>query len=82
MMVNPMIWYSEREINIVPPHFFKCPSPLTQESLFWVHNKSNSRYVLVDSPQPSDNVLSNDKLVYFESQKDATMYELLWSGSK
>jgi hypothetical protein len=82
MMVNPMIWYSEREINIVPPHFFKCPSPVTPESLFWVHNKSNSRYVLVDSPQQSDNVISNDKLVYFESQKDATMYELLWSGSK
>ena len=81
-MIDPMIWYSEREINIVPPHFFNCPSPVTPESLFWVHNKSNSRYVLVDSPQPSDNILSNDKLVYFEDQKDATMYELLWSGSK
>lgn len=77
-----MIWYSEREINIVPPHFFKCPSFITPDSLFWVQNKSKSRYVLVDSPAEPDQVLSNHKLVYFEDQKDATMYELLWSGSK
>jgi hypothetical protein len=81
--MNPLIWYTDREINIVPPHFIKCPSIVTEESLFWIRNKTTSRYALVDNiVSPSLNVISNDKTVYFESQKDATIYELMWSGSK
>ena len=79
--MNPLIWYTDREINIVPPHFIKCPSIVTEESLFWIRNKTTSRYVLVDDVT-TINLISNEKLVYFESQKDATIYELMWSGSK
>jgi hypothetical protein len=81
MIVDPIIWYTEREINLVPPHFHKCSSPITDDSLFWIRNKTNSRYVLVDVVYAPEQVLSNDKLVYFESEQDAMMYELLWSGS-
>jgi hypothetical protein len=80
--MNPLIWYTDREINIVPIHFIKCPSIVTEESLFWIRNKSTSRYVLVDDSPNMSNIISSDKIVYFESQKDATIYELMWSGSK
>jgi len=81
--MNPLIWYTDREINIVPIHFIKCPSIVTEDSLFWIRNKTTSRYALIDDIEsPSLNVISNHKIVYFESQKDATIYELMWSGSK
>lgn len=79
--MNPLIWYTDRELKIVPPHFVKCPTTVTEDSLFWIRNKTTSRYVLVDDVT-TPNVISNEKLVYFESQKDATIYELMWSGSK
>jgi hypothetical protein len=81
--MNPLIWYTDREINIVPPHFIKCPSIVTEDSLFWIRNKTTGRYALIDDIEsPSLNVISSHKIVYFESQKDATIYELMWSGSK
>ena len=80
MTLTPMIWYGTRELNLVPPHFIKCNSIVTTESLFWIRNKTHGRYVLIDVIN-TDNILSNDQQVYFEDQKEATLYELLWSGS-
>ena len=62
--MNPLIWYTDREINIVPTHFIKCPSIVTEESLFWIRNKTTSRYALIDDIEsPSLNVISSHKIV-------------------
>lgn len=84
-MINPAIWYAERELTLIPPHFVKCPTPVNPESIDWVRNKTSGRYAL--GPADIENTLSttltdyNKYYVYFESTGDATIYELFWAGS-
>jgi hypothetical protein len=80
MIINPIIWFAERELDFVPRHFIKCPTPLNFQSKQWVQNKTNGRYAFV--PLDRSGMLTTIELcVCFEDQKDATMYELLWAGS-
>ncbi len=90
MILNPAIWYAERELTLIPPHFVKCPTPVTTDSLDWIRNKTIGRFVLgpidTDKSSPIRGIsLSmrdyNKYYVYFESTSDATLYELYWSGS-
>ena len=78
MMVNPLIWYAERELDFVPRHFVKCPTPVNQQALHYIQNKTVGRYAL-----GSDNSVDFDftTYVYFEDEREATMYELIWAGS-
>ncbi len=77
MMVNPLIWYAERELDFVPRHFVKCPTPLNYASKQWVQNKVSGRFAFA----PTDKHLSGLSSVFFEDEKDATIYELLWASS-
>lgn len=84
-MINPVIWYAERELTLIPPHFVKCPTPVNSESIDWIRNKTTSRYVLGPADAEVTLVTTlrdySKYYVYFESTADATMYELFWAGS-
>jgi hypothetical protein len=90
-MINPLLWFSEREIKThVPPHFIKCESPLTEKSKLWVITRLQGRYsISVDTGSKEDDNIGNitylfidQEHIYFEDPAEATFYELRWSGSK
>jgi hypothetical protein len=84
MNVNPLLWFGEREVKFTPPHFVKCPTPLTEKSKHWVMSKTQSRYSIVASDDSNDPlaIFIDTYSVYFEDPREATLYELRWSGSK
>lgn len=87
-MINPLLWFSEREIKThVPPHFVKCESPLTEKSKLWVITKLQGRYsISIGSDNNDTDTLTylfiDEEYIYFEDPAEATFYELRWSGSK
>jgi hypothetical protein len=87
-MINPLLWFSEREIKThVPPHFIKCESPLTEKSKLWVITKLQGRYsISIGSDNNDADTLTylfiDQEYIYFEDPAEATFYELRWSGSK
>ena len=88
-MINPLLWFSEREIKThVPPHFIKCESPLTEKSKLWVITRLQGRYSVSEGVSDSggDNNITylfiDQEYIYFEDPTEATFYELRWSGSK
>ena len=80
--VNPQVWYGERELSHVPPHFIKSTTPLTNESLNWVNSKLIGRYSLSTYSEHQNFVFESRTNIYFEDPGEAMMYELRWSGSK
>lgn len=81
---NPQLWFGERELKFMPPHFVKCYTPITPEGLTWVKTKLSGRYCLVDTTNVGTHtfVFDNTFNIAFEDPSDAVMYELRWSGSK
>jgi hypothetical protein len=89
MIVDPSIWFSEREVEFVPKHFIKCNSTVSLNGREWIYNKCQGRFAFSDAKLSTSDtlnglsgILSNAVCVYFEDQKDAMMYELLWADSK
>jgi len=80
--VNPLVWFGERELNYVPPHFVKATTPLTAESLFWIDSTLTGRYTISLRTENSSFVFETHKHVYFEDPGEAMLYELRWAGSK
>lgn len=80
MIVNPLVWFMERELNFVPRHFIKCPTPITSDSKQWVQNKTTGRYCFAPLDQ-YERLVTSIYCVYFEDEKDAMMYELIWAGA-
>ena len=86
-MINPSLWFGEREIKThVPPHFIKCESPLNEKSKLWVMTKLQGRYsISTDSGNNEGDLIYlflDQEYIYFEDPAEATFYELRWSGSK
>jgi hypothetical protein len=85
MNVNPLLWYGERELQHIPPHFTKAHTTLTDESLFWVITKCHGRYTTTNVDEDVSDIMSIFILtrnIYFEDPAEAMMYELRWSGGK
>ncbi len=80
--MNPQLWFGEREITHVPPHFKKAPTPLSNESLNWVNSKLTGRYSLSTLSEHENFIFESRTYIYFEDSGDAMMYELRWSGSE
>jgi len=94
MTVNPVVWFADREVSSVPKHFIRCASPVTEDALRWIINKSMGRYSF--STNIDEGEIDNDdeniinwllygepkKFVHFENSEDAIMYNLLWSDNK
>jgi len=80
--VNPQVWFGERELSHVPPHFVKCSTPLTTESLIWVESSLSGRYAVSTYNDDFDFFLSSSTHLYVEDSREATIYELRWAGSQ
>lgn len=80
--VNPQVWFGERELKHVPPHFIRCETPTSDEALLWVDTMLVGRYALSSYTEDTTFFLDFDTYIYFENPSEATMYELRWSGSK
>lgn len=81
-VLDPISWYTERELSFTPLHFTQTTTPLTIESKLWILNTLRGRFSVF---QPADNTQINFDLILsegvpaFEDPKEATMYELKWS---
>jgi hypothetical protein len=83
MNVNPLVWYSTRELNQPPPHFIRCTTPLTEKSLLWVITKLQGRYSKEGEDEDDfELIFTSTQYISFEDSAEAMLYELRWSGAK
>lgn len=80
--VNPQAWFGERELTHVPPHFVKCQTPVTSESLLWIRTTLVGRFSLSSYNDETDFFLSAQTHLYLEDPREATIYELRWAGTE
>ena len=81
--VNPIVWFGERELTHVPPHFTKAVTSVTQESLMWVSSKLIGRYAMTTHTDlDSGFIFESHTYIYFEDPAEAMIYELRWSGAQ
>lgn len=78
--VNPIRWYSNRELDFKPAHFIESNVPLTKESLVWVREKLLGRYFLDDKKAYPflPFIVNTVGVIYFEDPKELSIYELTW----
>lgn len=81
---NPQLWFGSRKMTMIPRHFVRSSTPVTEESLQWVEDKLMGRYGIVSEANLSGpgglfSILFQE-VIYFESPKDLMMYELYWAG--
>jgi hypothetical protein len=79
---NVQVWNGERELTFVPPHFVRCYTTITDESLFWVISSLIGRYTTQTHSDFTSFNLDINTFIYFEDPSEAMLYELRWSGSK
>lgn len=79
---NPQLWFGERVLKHVPPHFTKASTPLSDEALLWVNSKLIGRYAMSTFTDLGTFVFESYTSIHFEDAKEAMMYELRWSGSE
>jgi hypothetical protein len=77
--VNPMIWFSQRELPYPPVHFVPVTTQLTEESKQWVLDHLQGRFsIAVDATDFLFNLNSLGS-ISFEDPKEAVIFELKWS---
>ena len=77
--IDPVVWFTERQLDYPPVHFVTVHTPLTEESRQWVLNKLRGRFaVTIDT---TDFLFNLESLgcISFEDPKEATLFELKWS---
>ena len=85
--LDPLVWYSTRELEQVPKHFIIAKSNLTAESRLWILNNLKGRFAIIqvdnDTSSAGNGIISiyqSDFLTpAFEDPKEAVLYELTWS---
>lgn len=79
--VNPIIWFTEREVTYPPIHFVSAVTPLTAESKQWVLDNLLGRFSITPINIFDLILLTEDNIgsISFEDPKEATLYELKWS---
>jgi hypothetical protein len=78
--LDPITWFSERELYYTPKHFTVTSHPCTPESKQWVLDKLSGRFS-VTYPKVSSNILEilTPSCIAFEDPQEALFYELRWS---
>jgi hypothetical protein len=75
--IDPVVWFSDREVNFKPPHFVMTNTHITEESKFWILKNLKGRFSLIEY---DGYVTRNKKFVpAFEDPQEAILYELAWS---
>lgn len=75
--INLNTWFSDREVDILPKHFVKATTPVTQEAVSWVLQNLIGRFSITVSLDEFQ--LIRIRYIWFEDPKEAMMYELKWS---
>ncbi len=80
-IIDPLVWFSDRELKYSPRHFVPAKSQLTMQSKSWIINRLKGRYALVvDESALSDDILGVAVIPTFEDPQEAILYELTWSS--
>jgi hypothetical protein len=79
--IDPVSWFSERELKNTPKHFIVSKTHLTTESKIWILTKLKGRFSIVIQENDLDDflVFSLSGNPAFEDPKEAILYELRWS---
>lgn len=77
--IDPIKWFTEREVDYPPVHFLTCRTPLTLESKQWILDNLRGRYSVTQNNLMFLLDNSSIGIVSFEDPKEATLYELKWS---
>ena len=80
--LDPITWFSERELTYTPKHFIITKNVYTEESKQWVLDKLTGRFSVCPY-----NINEGDSLLVlfttghlaFEDPQEALFYELKWS---
>lgn len=78
--IDPLVWFGTRELSVVPRHFVRTTSPVTDESMIWVITKLKGRYGKTTYLGSSGLVFDNSQYLCFEDPAEAMLYELRWAG--
>jgi hypothetical protein len=78
--LDPITWFSERELHYTPKHFIVTSCPYTPESKQWVWDKFIGRFSIT-YPIISSSILElmTPSCIAFEDPQEAVFYELKWS---
>jgi hypothetical protein len=81
--LDPLVWFSNREVSYVPPHFTKTNTPHSDDAYRWVITTLRGRFGISSGRKEVTTKFSTDwvNYFYFEDPAEAMMYELRWSGS-
>ena len=81
--IDPINWFSNREINSNPKHFVIAQAVLSEEARMWVMDKLKGRFTILPVTATGgdgwDNMYTMRSLVSFEDPSEAVLYELTWS---
>ena len=78
--LDPITWFSERELHYTPKHFIVTSHHCTAESKQWVLDKLSGRFS-VTYPTISTSIIEliTPSCIAFEDPQEAVFYELRWS---
>jgi hypothetical protein len=80
--LDPITWFSERELTHTPKHFIITKHEFTNESKQWVLDKFSGRFSIAPRINDSNDsfalIFSTEHLA-FEDPQEALFYELKWS---
>jgi hypothetical protein len=78
--LDPITWFSERELTYTPKHFIVTSHPCTPESKQWVLDKLTGRFSIT-YPTISTSIIEliTPSCIAFEDPQEAVFYELKWS---
>lgn len=80
--IDPLTWYTNRNLDRCPKHFVVAEAPLTEESKQWILDKLTGRFAIVNNVTNLSTLIILDSImgkVAFEDPKEALIYELTWS---
>ena len=81
--LDPLTWFSERELLYTPKHFIITKHEFTLESKQWVLDKLSGRFSV--APYNDEHVEDSFLMLFttghlaFEDPQEALFYELKWS---
>lgn len=77
-IIDPYIWFANREIDFLPKHFVVTNTPLNMDSKQWVLDNLKGRFCIIQNNQFLF-ILDSLGNIAFEDPAEATFYELKWS---
>lgn len=77
-VVDPVVWFAERQLEYPPAHFVHATTLLTDQSKQWVMNNLRGRYAIITTFNDFLSLSTLGKIA-FEDPSEATMFELRWS---